>query len=367
MSGDRTGGPTESDVSYCRPRSDRPATDSQRVAAPSTFAVAAVIPNPDIPPAPNRGRADGLFAWPVTWLGVAVLLAGVEFVTPSTLLVPIFFPVPSLLAAWHRRRWWTAALVVGMTAVALRYELATADTWGLGPPWANAAVRLFAYSVFALMTAHAARLRDQLTDPAAAPSHPRRPFPAALGSPVVWAALAVVLAAADFLSGPEVLVSVLFVIPVLLAGWHRRLGWAAAIAAGLVLGRLVLELTSRGAWLPWANLLNAAFRLLMLGAAAYVADLAAFLTLEAADRVGDAEGHSVEFALDPAALRSATPVGGPAAVGPRAPRRTRFAVVYEAVAAAVIGLTLAWDIVMSMAVLKRTEPERGPSPADRRE
>src|SRR5207245_1414531 len=125
-------------------------------------------------------------------------------------------------------------------------------------------VRLVAYSTLALMTAHAARLRDELADPDALP-HPDGPLPTVLRSPATWMALAVVLAAVDFWTGPEVLVSVLFVIPVLLAGWHRRLGWAGAIAAGLVFCRLVLELTSPGAWLPWADLLNAAFRLLMLG------------------------------------------------------------------------------------------------------
>src|SRR5439155_24059868 len=108
---------------------------------------------------------------------------------------------------------------------------------------------------------------------------------------------------------------------VLLAGWHRRLGWAGAIAAGLVFCRLVLELTSPGAWLPWADLLNAAFRLLMLGATAYVADLAAFLALEAADRVGDAEGHSVETVIDADALRTVAPVRETGAAPPAsAPR-----------------------------------------------
>lgn len=351
--------------------SGHPATDSQPVADPGPYeTVDPVTPQPHVTDTPARGSAGGVLASPLTWLGLAALLAGVEFATPSTLLIPIFFPLPAVLAAWHRSRWWVVALVVGMTAVALAHDLTAADTWGVGPPWVNAAVRLAAYSLFVLLTAHAARLRDELTDPDATPSYPSRPFPVAVSSPVFWVALAVVLAGVDYWTGPEVLVSVLYIIPVLLAGWHRRLAWAVGIGACLILGRLVLELTSRGAWLLWADLLNAAFRLLMLGVVAYIADLSAFLTLEAADRVGDEEGHSVETVIDPDALRAVTPAEGlqPAERLPGRPR-SRLGVVYEVVATVGIGATVAWDAFQSLATSgrgERTAPNaREKTPGDR--
>src|SRR5439155_11971491 len=103
-----------------------------------------VTPEPKLTNASVRG-SGGLFSSPLVWFVAAAFLAGVEFATPTTLLIPIFFPLPAVFAAWHRNRWWAAGLVVAMTAVALAHDLYEAETWGVGPPWLNAAVRLVAY------------------------------------------------------------------------------------------------------------------------------------------------------------------------------------------------------------------------------
>lgn len=301
---------------------------------------------------PFTSIAARVLARPLTWFGLGALLAGVEFVTPSALLISVLFPVPVALAAWHRRVWWTVALVLGMTGVALADELSAAEMWSVGAAAANAVARLVAFSGIALITANAARLRGELADPNLRSDRGGTVLPAALRSPVSWVALTAMLLGANYLTGPEVLISVLFLFPVALAAWHRRPAWALGLAGVLVVGRLGIELAGGGSWLPWSDFVNAGLRFLVLGLIAFVADLAAFWYQEASDRAWGSDEDSAYSGVGPA---------------PRPARRwPGIAGACEAVAAAGISATLIWDFVKTFAFSGRKSVVKDAAAPDRR-
>ena len=53
-----------------------------------------------------------------------------------------------------------------------------------------------------------------------------------LSQPMTWYTLAIGFLALDFVTGPNVYVSIGFVLPVALAAWHRGFSWAAPLAWG---------------------------------------------------------------------------------------------------------------------------------------
>jgi hypothetical protein len=72
--------------------------------------------------------------------------------------------------------------------------------------------------------------------------------------PAVWLGLAGVLLTVDFLSGPAIQFPVVFIFPVALAAWHRRVGWAL----GFAVGQSAIRFCFHYYWdTPWSFLLSA--------------------------------------------------------------------------------------------------------------
>jgi hypothetical protein len=286
--------------------------------------------------------ATRFLAQPAAWVGLAAVLAAIEFVTPSVLLVSVLFPLPVALAAWHRRPLWTTVILVVMIGFAVVDELKGGDGWGVGAVFVNALARLVSFATIALVTAYASRLRHDLSDPDARPDVSPSILPSRMRSPIVWLLLTVALLVANYVTGPEVVLSVLFVFPVLLAAWHRRLAWALGLAGVLVLGRLGIELATGGDWLPWTDYLNAAFLFLLLGVVIVVADLAAFWYQEAQDQGWGSDEDSAHSGVVPEVQ---LPRQRPQAE--HVARHRWLRVAWEAIAAAALSVTLVWAIIKS--------------------
>ena len=96
----------------------------------------------------------------------------------------------------------------------------------------------------------------------------------------LWVLLSLVVLAADYASGPDIQFPVAFVIPVILSTWFGSMRWGIALAGLLPLVRVFLH----SVW--WASvpmpivLINAAIKIVVLGAMAFLAGRAAELARE---------------------------------------------------------------------------------------
>jgi hypothetical protein len=92
---------------------------------------------------------------------------------------------------------------------------------------------------------------------------------------MLWLALAIILHLLDFISGPTISVSILFVIPVVLAARHNGAFWGCFLAVLMPLIHLLMAVT----WpVPWSVLDSAINTAIRVGALAGFALLVARVT-----------------------------------------------------------------------------------------
>jgi hypothetical protein len=106
----------------------------------------------------------------------------------------------------------------------------------------------------------------------------------------VWLGLSVAVLAADYLIGPMIQFPALFVIPVSLAAWYNGAGWGLLLAVLLPLGRLYLVTIADAPWSFYESAVNAAIRIGVLSAFAWLVDRSARQSAALARRVGLLEG-----------------------------------------------------------------------------
>jgi len=109
---------------------------------------------------------------------------------------------------------------------------------------------------------------------------------------VVWLGLSAATLAADYYIGPAIQFPALFVIPVSLAAWYSGVGWGLLLAVVLPLGRLYLVSIADAPWSFFESSINAAIRVVVLGAFAWLVDRTARQSEALARRVGLLEGLS---------------------------------------------------------------------------
>ena len=106
----------------------------------------------------------------------------------------------------------------------------------------------------------------------------------------VWLGLSVAVLIADYFIGPMIQFPALFVIPVSLAAWYNGAGWGLLLAVLLPLGRLYLVTIADAPWSFYESAVNAAIRMAVLGAFAWLVDRTAQQSAALARRVGLLEG-----------------------------------------------------------------------------
>jgi hypothetical protein len=79
--------------------------------------------------------------------------------------------------------------------------------------------------------------------------------------PIVTSAVILVI---DLLTPPQILLSIFFVIPVLMAGWYNGLRWALIVAVSLPLARLLIAVFIEPLWDVSYSIINAIDRCLVL-------------------------------------------------------------------------------------------------------
>jgi len=106
----------------------------------------------------------------------------------------------------------------------------------------------------------------------------------------IWLGLSVATLVADYFIGPQIQFPALFVIPVSLAAWYSGALWGLLLALALPLCRLYLVSVADAPWSPLESSINAAIRIVVLGAFAWLVDRTARQSAALARRVGLLEG-----------------------------------------------------------------------------
>jgi hypothetical protein len=83
-------------------------------------------------------------------------------------------------------------------------------------------------------------------------------------SPAGWVAIALLVLAIDYMTGPVIQFPILYLIPAGLAAWYdgRRWGWSFAVA--MPLARVLFALAWHEPWTAWVTIANAAIRIAVI-------------------------------------------------------------------------------------------------------
>ena len=81
-------------------------------------------------------------------------------------------------------------------------------------------------------------------------------------SPLYWLILSCLIVAADYVTGPDIHLSILCVAPIALATWYNGWRWGFALACALPLVRVVLSFLWVTSWSMSATMFNAGIRIM---------------------------------------------------------------------------------------------------------
>lgn len=107
---------------------------------------------------------------------------------------------------------------------------------------------------------------------------------------VFWLGLSAATLVADYFIGPVIQFPALFIVPVSIAAWYSGRVWGLLLAVILPLGRLYLTTIADPPWSLAESSINAAIRIAVLGAFAWLIDRSAVQSEALSRRVGLLEG-----------------------------------------------------------------------------
>ena len=107
---------------------------------------------------------------------------------------------------------------------------------------------------------------------------------------IYWVGMSIVVVAVDYLAGPVIQFPALFILPISLAAWYSGVVWGLALAVGLPVVRLYFTTILDAPWSFTEAAINAAIRMTVLGAFAFLVDRIAVQAKALSERVEILEG-----------------------------------------------------------------------------